>query len=659
MTSPIQEIKERLDIVEFIRSYIPLQPAGKNFKALCPFHKEKTPSFIVSPERQIWHCFGCNEGGDVFKFLMKYENLEFYEALKFLAEKTGVELRKISPIEHKQFDILYEINHSAKEFFRKQLEQSKEVLNYLFNRGLKKNTIEEFELGFAPLTRDNIDSLIVYLVKLGYDIKDIERAGLVFKTERGNYVERFRERIIFPIYNHFGKVVGFSGRIFEQARTNADDTQTNAEINKARTNADDTQTNAEKGQILRKSAFGRREAVFAASAAKYINSPETLIFNKSKILYGFHKTKTSILEKKSAILVEGQMDLLMIYQEGIKNVVATSGTALTIDHLKILRRVSEELILCFDSDEAGFKAAERAIDLANNSDFSFKILTFKDFKDPAEIVQKSPGTLVSLIDRAKPAMEFYFERYLKNADLRGIDANKYGPNTDSRGNIFEFKKNIRIILSKIKNLTSAVERHYWLKELALRTKIDEKILAEEMAQLKTQINADSPAKIFGKNLGGQAQINADGLRKSAFSPRESAFSRRELISQRLISLINIKKDFQAQIGEYVNYLPLDYLMIFKNIVEEKKLEDERLINLLNLINLRASLENNYLLDEEKLTEEFYELLYQLKIEYLKERRRELRNLIREAEEIGDEMKINSILKEFNEISNLIHHAKKT
>ena len=642
MTSPIQEIKERLDIVEFIRSYIPLQPAGKNFKALCPFHKEKTPSFIVSPERQIWHCFGCNEGGDVFKFLMKYENLEFYEALKFLAEKTGVELRKISPIEHKQFDILYEINHSAKEFFRKQLEQSKEVLNYLFNRGLKKNTIEEFELGFAPLTRDNIDSLIVYLVKLGYDIKDIERAGLVFKTERGNYVERFRERIIFPIYNHFGKVVGFSGRIFEQARTNADN------------NADKRGSNISVDQRTH-----QRESAFTASAAKYINSPETLIFNKSKILYGFHKTKTSILEKKSAILVEGQMDLLMIYQEGIKNVVATSGTALTIDHLKILRRVSEELILCFDSDEAGFKAAERAIDLANNSDFSFKILTFKDFKDPAEIVQKSPGTLVSLIDRAKPAMEFYFERYLKNADLRGIDANKYGLNTDSRGNIFEFKKNIRIILSKIKNLTSAVERHYWLKELALRTKIDEKILAEEMTQLKTQINANSPAKIFGKNLGGQAQINADSLRKSAFSPRESAFSRRELISQRLISLINIKKDFQAQLGEYVNYLPLDYLMIFKNIVEEKKLEDERLINLLNLINLRASLENNYLLDEEKLTEEFYELLYQLKIEYLKERRRELRNLIREAEEIGDEMKINSILKEFNEISNLIHHAKKT
>jgi len=632
MTSPIQEIKERLDIVDFIRSYISLQPAGKNFKALCPFHKEKTPSFIVSPERQIWHCFGCNEGGDVFKFLMKYENLEFYEALKFLAEKTGVELRKISPIEHKQFNILYEINHSAKDFFRKQLEQSKEVLDYLFNRGLKKNTIEEFELGFAPLTRNNLDSLIVYLVKLGYDIKDIERAGLVFKTERGNYVERFRERIIFPIYNHFGKVVGFSGRIFEPTRTNADDTQTNAEKS-------------------------RREAVFTASAAKYINSPETLIFNKSKILYGFHKTKASILEKKSAVLVEGQMDLLMVYQEGIKNIVATSGTALTIDHLKILRRVSEELILCFDSDEAGLKAAERAIDLANNYDFSFKILTFKDFKDPAEIAQKSPGVLVSLIDKAKPVMEFYFERYLKNADSRGLDTDKRGLNTDSGGNIFEFKRNIRIILSKIKNLTSAVERHYWLKELALRTKIDEKILAEEMNQLKTQINADSPAKIFEKNLGGQAQINADNLRQSAFSPRESAFSRRELISQRLISLINIKKDFQTQIGEYVNYLPLDYLMIFKNIVEETKLEDERLINLLNLINLRTSLES-HLLDEEKLTKEFYELLHQLKIEYLKERRGQLKNLIKEAEEIGDEIKLNSILKEFNEISNLIHHAKK-
>jgi len=624
MASSIQEIKERLDIVDFIRSYIPLQPAGKNFKALCPFHKEKTPSFMVSPERQMWHCFGCGEGGDIFKFLMKYENLEFYEALKILAERAGVELKRISPAEYKQFGILYEINQSAKDFFKKQLEKSPEVLNYLLSRGLKKDTIEEFELGFAPLTQTNTDSLIVYLVKLGYDIKDIERAGLVFKTERGNYVERFRERIIFPIYNHFGKVVGFSGRILSQTQIDADNKQINADIS-----------------VNQRSS--QRESAFAASAAKYINSPETPIFNKSRILYGFHKTKKYILEQKSAVLVEGQMDFLMAYQDGIKNVVATSGTALTLDHLKTLRRVSEELILCFDNDEAGLNAAERAINLATASDFNLKILMLKDFKDPAEMVQKSPGALAEQINKAKPIMEFYFDRYLKNTDLHRLDADKRGPNTNKRGNIFEFKKNVRIVLAKIKNLASAVERHYWLKELSLRTKIEEKVLAEEMDQIKTISNFQFP--ISNSNTNQLINQSTNQL-----------FSRRELIAQRLISLVNIKKDFQAQINEYANYLPLDYLMIFKNTTEGIKLNDERLINLLNIIQLRSSLESS-VLDEEKIKQEFLELLRQLKIEYLKERRQELRSLIREAEEIGDEIKLSSVLKEFNEVSKSIQEVK--
>jgi len=611
MTSPIQEIKERLDIVDFIRSYIPLQPAGKNFKALCPFHKEKTPSFMVSPERQMWHCFGCGEGGDIFKFLMKYENLEFYEALKILAERAGVELKRISPAEYKQFGILYEINQSAKDFFKKQLEKSPEVLNYLLSRGLKKDTIEEFELGFAPLTQTNTDSLIVYLVKLGYDIKDIERAGLVFKTERGNYVERFRERIIFPIYNHFGKVVGFSGRILSQTQIDADNKQINADIS-----------------VNQRSS--QRESAFAASAAKYINSPETPIFNKSRILYGFHKTKKYILEQKSAVLVEGQMDFLMAYQDGIKNVVAASGTALTLDHLKTLRRVSEELILCFDNDEAGLNAAERAIDLAAASDFNLKILMLKDFKDPAEMVQKSPGALAEQINKAKPIMEFCFDRYLKNFQFP-ISNFQLVP---------EFKKNVRIVLAKIKNLASAVERHYWLKELSLRTKIEEKVLAEEMNQIRNE-------KGVMRNEKRELNTQYSSL---------NTFSRRELISQRLISLVNIKRDFQAQINEYANYLPLDYLMIFKNMTEGIKLDDERLINLLNVIQLRSSLESS-VLDEEKIKQEFLELLRQLKIEYLKERRQELRSLIREAEEIGDEIKLSSVLKEFNEVSKSIQEVK--
>jgi len=590
MTSPVQEIKERLDIVEFIRSYIPLTPAGKNLKALCPFHREKTASFMVSPERQSWHCFGaCNEGGDIFKFLMKYENLEFYEALKILAEKAGVELRKISPAEYKQFGILYEINQAAKEFFKKQLEKSPETLNYLKERGLKKETIEEFELG---LSGSKFDDLTGYLGKAGYDVKDIERAGLIFKTERGSYFDRFRERIMFPLYNHFGKVIGFSGRVLPWLES-------------------------------KKPELG-----------KYVNSPETLIFNKSRILYGFHKTKKHISEEKSAVLVEGQMDFLMAYQDGVKNVIATSGTALTPDHLKTIRRLADELVLSFDNDEAGLNAAERAIDLASANDFNVKILTLQDFKDPAEVAQKSPGALAELIKQTKPAMEFYFERYLGEiSNLKSQISNL---------DLGDFKRNIRIILGKIKNLVSAVEKNHWLKQLSLKTKIEEKALAEEMEQVKTLITAD-------KKL-----INADNTSINQLNQYKSA-SRRDLICQRLVSLAVLDRNFQEKINEHSVYFLEDYLLILKCLKEETKLEDERLNNLLNLISLRSSFESS-VLDEAEIEKEFQELIYQLKIEYFKEKREGLIRLVKEAEETGDETKTTLMLKEFNEVSKSIQNA---
>mgnify|MGYP001600115048 FL=1 len=590
MTSPVQEIKDRLDIAEFIRSYIPLIPAGKNFKALCPFHKEKTPSFMISPERQTWHCFGaCGEGGDIFKFLMKYENLEFYEALKILAEKAGIELKKISPAEQRQFGVLYDINDSAKEFFKKKLEQSAESLKYLSGRGLKKETIEEFELG---LSGSGFDELTRHLISAGFNIKDIERAGLNFKTERGSYIDRFRERIMFPIYNHFGKVVGFSGRILPEF---------------------------EKPEI-----------------GKYVNSPETPIFNKSRLLYGFHKTKNHIREQKFALLVEGQMDFLMVYQDGVKNVAAVSGTALTADHLKTLRRLTDQAVLYFDNDEAGLNAAERSIDLTAANDFSVKILFLKEYKDPAEAVLKSPGKLIGLISAeggsasggngTKHAMEFYFDRYLT------------GDQRQTTNNLSDFKKNIRIILGKIKNLTSPVDRSYWLKELSLKTKIEEKALTEEMEQIRNEKLVMSYEK---KELRTQ---------NSALS----ALSRRELIAQRMISLIMIKESFQSQLKEYFDYLPGDYLIILKSLLKREKLSDERLSGLFNLISLRSSFEAS-IINEDKIDAEFQEILRNLQLEYLKDKRQGLMYLIKESEHRGEEGKTASVLKEFDEISKAMHN----
>ena len=261
-----QDIKDKIDLLDFLRGYVELRPAGKNFKALCPFHKEKTPSFMVSPDRQSWHCFGaCNEGGDVIKFLMKHENIEFFEALKILAEKAGVELGGYAH-DQRQFDALYAINAAAAEFFSDILarEEAAPVLRYLYERGLTDETIKTFRLGLAPTASDGFNRV---LTKKGFGITDIERAGLVFKTERGTYWDRFRGRIMFPIANHFGKVVGFTGRILPNP--------------------------------------SNPELVEGPAVAKYVNSPETPIFQKSKLLYGFYKTKEAIRETKYAVLVAG------------------------------------------------------------------------------------------------------------------------------------------------------------------------------------------------------------------------------------------------------------------------------------------------------------------------------------------------------------------
>jgi DNA primase len=582
MISPVQEIKDKLDIVEFIRSYIHLLPAGKNFKARCPFHNEKTPSFMVSPERQTWHCFGaCAEGGDIFKFVMKHDNLEFYEALKFLAEKAGVELRKFSPADQRQFGVLYDINDSAKKFFQNQLEFSKEANKYLKTRGLKKETIEEFEVGFAP---QGFDNLTVNLINAGYDIRDIERAGLNFKSERGGYIDRFRGRIMFPIYNHFGKAVGFSGRILPQYDT---------------------------GEM-----------------GKYINSPETPIFNKSKILYGFHKSRDFIKEKKEAVLVEGQMDFLMVWQDGIKNAVATSGTALTDGHLTALRRLTEKIIFCFDNDEAGLKAAERSIDLAQSRDFCVGLLVLEHYKDPADAARNEPGVLEKLIKKAKPAMEFYFDKYLKIPSPKS---------QASKADLSDFKNKIRIVLGKIKILASPIERQHWLRELSLKTRVKEEALLEEMEQLKIS--------------SSQFLLpNTNNISNNQMAP----LSRIELIAQKLVGLMTISEELHSRAEDFLSYLPENYLIIAKSLIEKVKLENEQHNNLLATISLKTSFELS-VFDKEEVGREFQELVRQLRLEHLRSRRQELISVLRSVENSGDEQGIEALLREFDEVSRLMHN----
>ncbi|HUZ92561.1 MAG TPA: DNA primase [Candidatus Paceibacterota bacterium] len=561
--STTEAIKEKLDIVDFLRGYLEVQPAGKNFKARCPFHKEKTPSFMISPDRQSWHCFGCGIGGDAFAFLMRYENIEFGEALRILAEKTGVELRRLDPAEHKFTGLLYELNEKAKDFFKKSLASAPVVKKYLAERGLAPETIEEFELGWAP---NESEALSMQLLTERYAPEDIMRAGLALKSERGMMFDRFRGRIMFPIHNHFGRVVGFTGRVLPQFE--------------------------------------------GPEVGKYVNSPETPIFNKSKLLYGFWKSKNAIREAGAAFLVEGQMDFLMSYQAGVRNAVASSGTALTADHLRVLRRLADEVILSFDSDAAGAAAAERAIDLAEANDLGVKVVSFGVYKDPAEAVQAGPDVLAEAVKKAVPAPRFYFDKYLS-----GTEAADYA----GRSGL----KNLRIVISKLKNIASAVARDFWFKELAKRTGIDEQILFEEASRVE-------PAKRDAKLPAAE-----DDAREAVANKLSS---RKELLSEELLRAAAAKNDF-AIVGAVAPYLAATYAPVFEALRRgEKKMKDPTQDELMHFIVLGAA---------ELTAPEIETVKQELSKEYLKERRQVLTVAVKRAESKGDDAALEKALKELS------------
>jgi DNA primase len=591
-SSTTELIKEKLDIVEFLRGYFNIQPAGKNFKALCPFHKEKTASFMISPDRQSWHCFGCGLGGDIFGFLMRYENLEFVEALRVLAEKAGVELRRLDPAEHKYTGLLYELNNAAKDFFKKSLQAYEPAKKYLESRKLKPETIEEFEIGWAP---NSPEDLCMNFLNSGYAPDDILRAGLALKTERGLLLDRFRGRIMFPIHNHFGKVVGFTGRVLPTPQTNAERTQNYAEDN-----------------FQRLSALSQRESAIA----KYMNSPETPIFAKSRLLYGFWKSKNFIREAASVFMVEGQMDFLMSWQAGIKNVVATSGTALTADHLKSLRRLTEELVLSFDSDEAGSAAAERAIDLAELNDFSVKVASFGEFKDPAEVVEADEENLKNSIKTAVAAPAFYFEKYLPaQAGLPFAASPAYGRR--------EGLKNLRLVLAKLKNIASPVERSFWLRELSKRTGLDGNILIEEIERINL---AKTSAKSFSENT------------ENSENNEPKKYSRREIISEELLRAVVAKNDFSL-LDDSVQYLSAVHSNVFQILkLGKKSSEDPNVDELVNFIILGA-----VQMDDGEISQ----LKKELSKEYFKEKRLDLALKIKQAESMGDESEVRLAMEELN------------
>ncbi|MDP2856244.1 MAG: DNA primase [bacterium] len=567
----IDDVKDRLDIVEVLSGYLKLTKAGANYRALCPFHKEKTPSFMISPERQIWHCFGCGEGGDIFKFVMKYENVEFPEALRLLAKRAGVELKKEDPRIQNEMLKLYGICEKAMEYFENNLKAKADVLDYLKKRGLKDETINYWHLGFAP---ESSGGLLQYLAKHNFKSDDIAKTGLIIKSQKrlNSYFDRFRSRVIFPICDNQDRVVGFTGRIFNDKDH--------------------------------------------PNEPKYLNSPESPIFSKGRLLYGFSQNKKAIREKEQAILVEGQMDFLMAWQDGIKNVVATSGTALTEEQIKTLKRTTKALLIGYDMDEAGRLATERAIDLAKNSDFRVQILTLSEgVKDVADFVLAQPGELNNLLAKSEDSGDYYYRIALNNLDKNDLEAKK---------------KSVNFLLSKIKWLSSAVERSHWIGKIAEDLQIKEPYLEEELLKMKSE-----PRRVLAESA-------------AETEPLKEVKTRKNLLNERILALAIKDESLRLRLIEVKQYILPDYLDVAEVLINNQfnDITDNVLAEKIGYFKLLADYE---LAEEEALAEDFEMAVRELRKEILRDKILQKTFLIKESEKINDLEELNKNLSEFGEL----------
>src|SRR5438552_623182 len=365
----IEQIRAASDIVEVVGSYLPLKRVGANFVTLCPFHKEKSPSFNVNPHKQIFHCFGCHKGGDVFTFLREYENLSFVEAVRRLAEraKIAVEFEDRPGGDQTRFvkDTLLQIHEQIAQRWQGALvnDAAGEIARaYLQKRGVPAEAVKLFRLGFAP---DEWDDTVNWAKGKGYDFGLVEKAGLIIKKDGGGYYDRFRGRLMFPICDEQGRIIAFSGRVL----------------------------------------------IGDEKTAKYVNSPETEIFAKGKVFFGLDKSKRAILDAQFAIICEGQLDLIACYMSGVRNVVAPQGTAFTSEHARILKRYVDEVVLCFDSDTAGQAAAVRVLDSLLASGLAVRVATLPAPHDPDSFIKESGGpAFQQLLAKAEGFFDYYLNR---------------------------------------------------------------------------------------------------------------------------------------------------------------------------------------------------------------------------------------------------------
>ena len=588
--TPIDDIKSKIDIVEFIREYLPeIKKSGANWKARCPFHNEKTPSFMVSQEKQIWHCFGCGEGGDIFGFLQKIENIEFPEALRILADKAGVKLTHQDPKMTNLKTRLLDLHELAADFYHRMLysPQGRLALNYLTEeRKLTQETIKDFKLGFAP---NDWRQLANFLKSKGYNSHELRESGLVVEknvyasntTQTVTY-DRFRGRLMFPIIDHNGNAVAFTGR------------------------------------ALSKDFAG----------GKYVNSPQTLIYNKSAVLYGLDKAKNFIKEKNSAVIVEGNMDVIASYQAGVREVVASSGTALTEDQLNILRRYTETLIFSFDQDAAGEMALTRALGLALAKGFNLKVIVIDKSiaKDPDELVKKDPILWQQAVDAAQPFMDYLFEHTFKNHNPEKLE---------------EKRRIAKTLLYWLNLVLDVVVKDYYLKKLAAGISVDERTLRSALSPVPGKsIISDQELKPTGDRF---ILLNERLLTLLCAYPKGIEIVSAE--SELAEILQQTYRDLYKQIVIYYNN---KNEIIYSELKEEVLAQDPALSKTLEVVMIKQEEFSDW--EEEDLVKELTTILREIRRQHLISELKKVSQDIQQTEANGDIEHLKTLMEKFSDLT---------
>lgn len=595
-----QEIKSKIDVVDLVSEYLPLKPSGTgSFKALCPFHQEKTPSFYVSRPRQSWHCFGCDQGGDIFTFLEMIEGMEFREALEHLANKAGVELPKFKgkSQDRSKKKRLQEVNELAVKFFQHRLNQAedaKTAREYLKKRGVDDLTSDLFRLGYAP---DSWDELTKVMLKAGVTSQELLAAGLAGKSQKRDSVyDRFRGRLMFPIADVHGNFVGFTARILTDAKE-----------------------------------------------AKYINTPETDIYKKSNVVYGLDKAKGEIRQNDLAVIVEGNMDVIASHQVGVGNVVAASGTALTAEQLNLLKRFTKNLAIAFDEDPAGVQATLRGLDLAREQDFNLKIISLPPDagKDPDEVIKKDVEIWKKAIHDAKPIMDWIYAMAFRLHS----------------GDRPEGKKEVaKMILEEVERIADPIEQDHWVKKLAGDLAVSETAVREALKKRgssrktgKSFTLASRESKSDTKSVQKKKSLEEELLTLMIASMEVLAQAvRHELQPEEFLHdeyrtlYKSLKSAYDAQEFSKQSPQPMGRII---HPPESLTPDAVKTFDRLTLL-----VEHEYQeLNQKELLHEFEQALSSLRRQYKNRLRQELEREMREAERIGDSKKIEDLLRQFEEL----------